>query len=50
MLNKGNLNDLNDVVFRVRKDGDWDEVRLDSLMEDKAIVVFGLFCYPLRAI
>ena len=42
MLNKGNLNDLNNVIFPVRKDGDWDEVHLDSLMEDKTIVVFGL--------
>ena len=42
MLNKGNLNDLHDVDFQMRKDGDWDEVSLDSLMEDKTIVVFGL--------
>ena len=42
MLNKGNLNDLHDVQFQMRKDGDWDEVSLDSLMEDKTIVVFGL--------
>ena len=42
MLNKGNLNDLHDVHFQMRKDGDWDEVSLDSLMEDKTIVVFGL--------
>ena len=42
MLNKGNLNDLHDVRFQMRKDGDWDEVSLDSLMEDKTIVVFGL--------
>ena len=42
MLNKGKLNDLHDVRFQMRKDGDWDEVSLDSLMEDKTIVVFGL--------
>ena len=42
MLNKGNLNDLHDVRFQMRKDGDWDEVSLDSLMEDKTIVVVGL--------
>ena len=42
MLNKGNLNDLHNIQFQIRKDGDWDEVSLDSLMEDKTIVVFGL--------
>jgi hypothetical protein len=26
MLNKGKLNDLHDVRFQMRKDGDWDEV------------------------
>ena len=42
MLNKGNLNDLHNVQFQMRNDGDWDNVSLDSLMEDKTIVVFGL--------
>ena len=39
MLNKGKLNDLHNIQFQIRKDGDWDEVSLDSLMEDKTIVV-----------
>ena len=42
MLNKGNMNDLSNVVFQSRKDGDWVDVHLDNLMEDKTIVVFGL--------
>jgi len=42
MLNKGNMNDLHDIKFQMRKDGDWVESSLDSMMEDKTIVVFGL--------
>ena len=42
MLNKGNMNDLHSVKFQTRQDGDWVEVDLDNLMEDKTIVVFGL--------
>ena len=42
MLNKGNMNDLHDITFQMRKDGDWVESSLDSMMEDKTIVVFGL--------
>ena len=42
MLNKGNMNDLSNVVFQMRQDGDWNDVHLDNLMEDKTIVVFGL--------
>ena len=42
MLNKGNSNDLHNVVFQMRQDGDWNDVHLDNLMEDKTIVVFGL--------
>jgi len=42
MLNKGNMNDLNNVVFQTRKDGDWIGVHLDDLMVDKTIVVLGL--------
>ena len=42
MLNKGNLNDLHNVEFHTRHDGDWSDVHLDTLMEDKTIVVFGL--------
>jgi len=42
MLNKGNMNDLHDITFQTRKDGDWVESSLDSMMEDKTIVVFGL--------
>ena len=42
MLNKGNMNDLHSIKFQQRVDGDWVEVDLDSLMEDKTIVVFGL--------
>ena len=43
MLNKGNLNDLSNVIFKERlDDGDWSDVHLDALMEDKTIVVFGL--------
>ena len=42
MLNKGNMNDLHSVRFQTRQDGDWVEVDLDNLMEDKTIVVFGL--------
>ena len=42
MLNKGNVNDLHSVKFQTRQDGDWVEVDLDNLMEDKTIVVFGL--------
>ena len=40
MLNKGNMNDLHDIKFQMRKDGDWVD-HLDSMMEDKTIVVFG---------
>ena len=42
MLNKGNLNDLSNVIFHVRENDDWNVVHLDQLMEDKTIVVFGL--------
>ena len=42
MLNKGNINDLNNVMFQMRQDGDWVGVHLDDLMEDKTIVVLGL--------
>ena len=42
MLNKGNVNDLHSIKFQTRQDGDWVEVDLDNLMEDKTIVVFGL--------
>ena len=42
MLNRGNMNDLSNVVFQMRQDGDWNDVHLDNLMEDKTIVVFGL--------
>ena len=42
MLNKGNMNDLHSVKFQQRVDGDWVDVHLDNLMEDKTIVVFGL--------
>jgi len=42
MLNKGNMNDLHNVIFQMRKDGDWVSVHLDDLMIDKTIVVFGL--------
>ena len=42
MLNKGNLNDLSNVIFHVRENDDWNVVHLDQLMEDKRIVVFGL--------
>ena len=42
MLNKGNLNDLSNVIFHVRENDDWDVVHLDQLMDDKKIVIFGL--------
>ena len=42
MLNKGNMNDLHNVIFQTRKDGDWVNVHLDDLTIDKTIVVFGL--------
>ena len=32
MLNKGNSNDLHNVVFQMRQDGDWNDVHLDNLM------------------
>ena len=34
MLNKGNLNDLSNVIFHVRENDDWNVVHLDQLMED----------------
>lgn len=42
MLNKGNLNDLSNVIFHVRENDDWKVVHLDQLMDDKKIVIFGL--------
>lgn len=42
MLNKGNLNDLSNVIFHVRENDDWKVVYLDQLMDDKKIVIFGL--------
>ena len=42
MLNKGNLNDLSNVIFHVRENDDWNVVHLDQLMDDKKIVIFGL--------
>ena len=42
MLNKGNQNDLSNVIFHVREDDEWNVVNLDQLMDDKTILVFGL--------
>ena len=42
MLNKGNLNDLSNVIFHLRENDDWNVVHLDQLMDDKSIVIFGL--------
>ena len=42
MLNKGNQNDLSNVIFHVREDDEWNVVNLDQLMDDKTIVIFGL--------
>ena len=42
MLNKGNLNDLSNVIFHVRENDDWKVVHLDQLMDDKKLVIFGL--------
>tara|TARA_B100000965_G_C19478118_1_gene707249 strand:- start:338 stop:889 length:552 start_codon:yes stop_codon:yes gene_type:complete len=42
MLNKGNHNDLSNVIFHVREDDEWNVVNLDQLMDDKTILIFGL--------
>jgi len=42
MLNKGNLNDLSNVIFHVRENDDWNVVHLDQIMDNKKIVIFGL--------
>ena len=50
MLNKGNLNDLSNVIFHVRENDDWKVVHLDQLMDDKKIVIFGLPGHSLQLV